>query len=193
MIDEDAFGILFSYSDVEDDEYGCDDRSEFVQRFQGFEHEVLDIVRSMELSSEHHVVALGHAVYVEVRDGDDGGPLLGKVRAASARLREAGFTNVTVLSHGSRWVEPGQAPDLALVPGPPPLLRVSRPSEPLRRALDADTFARSDDDEPGWGPGVYVDTEALEAMNKSPKNAPTVLRARGAQFFRIPALAPETK
>lgn len=193
MIDEDAFGILFSYFEVEDDEYGSDDRSEFVRRFCGFERGVLDVVRDLELPGHHHVLSLGHAVYVEVRDGDDGGPLLAKIRAASARLSDLGYVNVTVLAHGSRWVEPGEPPDLAFDAGPPQFLRGSRPSEPLRRALDVDALARADDDEPGWGPGVYVDTDALTAMNKSPKNAPTVLRARGARFFRIPALAPEAK
>jgi len=72
-------------------------------------------------------------------------------------------------------------------------VRSSRPSEPLRRALDAETLSRRDEHVTGWGPGVYVDTEALEALGKTPKNAPTLLRAPGAQFFRIPALPMEAK
>lgn len=193
MIDEDAFGILFSYFDVEDDEYGCEERSEFVARFEGFERGVLEIIAGMELPPEHHIVCLGHAVYVEVTDGDDCGALLAKVRSASASLLESGYANVTVLSHGSRWVRSGLPPELSIDAGPPVVARISRPSEPLRRALDVDTLARADDDEPGWGPGVYVDTEALSAMGKAPKNAPTVLRAKGAQFFRIPALRVEVR
>lgn len=193
MIDEDAFGILFSYFDVEDDEYGSDDRSEFVERFEAFERTVLELARGMELGADHHVVCFGHAVYVEVADGDHGPDLFARVRRASALLTGADFVNVTVLAHGGRWVVEGQPPALSIFEGPPRIARVSRPSEPLRRALDADTMARSDDEIPGWGPGVYADTEALAALGKAPKNAPTVLRARGAQFYRIPPLQLEPR
>jgi hypothetical protein len=186
MIDEDAFGILFSYFDVEDDEYGSDERAEFVERFEAFERTVLDLVARMELGVGHHILCLGHAIYVEVADGEHGPDLLSRVRRSSALLTRADFVNVTVLSHGGRWVTPGQPPALSITEGPPRIAHVSRPSEPLRRALDADTMARPDDEIDGWGPGLYADTEALAALGKAPKNAPTVLRARGAQFYRIP-------
>ncbi len=193
MIDEDAFGILFSYFDVEDDEYGSDDRNEFVQRFELFERTVLELARGIELASDHHIVCLGHAVYVEVADGDHGPDLFGRVRRASALLTRADFVNVTVLSHGSRWLVEGQLPLLSISEGAPRIARISRPSEPLRRALDVDSMARPDDDIAGWGPGVYADTDALAALGKAPKNAPTVLRARGAQFYRIPPLQLEPR
>jgi hypothetical protein len=135
--------------------------------------------------------SLGHAIYAELRDDGDLGDLLGRLRAANARLSAEGFVNVTVLSHGSRWVREGEGVSLSLTQEAPRVLRISRPSEPLRRALEVDAFARRDEEENGWGPGVYVDTEALEALGKTPKNAPTVLRARGAAFFRIPALRVE--
>jgi len=62
----------------------------------------------------------------------------------------------------------------------------SRPSEPLRKALYADTATRPDaDGEGGWGPGLYVDTEAVEALGRTPKNAPTTLRVAGAEFYRV--------
>jgi hypothetical protein len=193
MIDEDAFGLLFSYYDVEEDEYASDDREDFVRRFQGFEHGVLAIIRGMILPEDHHVVCLGHSVYVEFRDVDDAPELLRALRLASAKLTELGFVNVSVLSHGSRWVEEGKGPELALSDEAPRRVQLSRPSEPLRRALDAETFARNDEASGGWGPGVYVDTEALEALGKTPKNAPTVLHACGAQFFRIPPLRMEAQ
>jgi hypothetical protein len=64
----------------------------------------------------------------------------------------------------------------------------SRPSEPLRRALYADAATRRDGDgaPSGWGPGLYLDTEAVEALGKTPKNEPTVLHAggSGATFYR---------
>lgn len=192
MIDEDAFGILFSYYDVEEDEYGSDDRDEFVRRFETFERLGLDAVRSLELPAEHHVVCLGHAVYAEVRDGEDTPQLFARFRAAAAQLTGQGFVSVAVLTHGSRWVPDGLGVTLDVEGESPRVARISRPSEPLRKALFVAALAQGDDEVEGWGPGVYADTEALEALGKTPKNAPTVLRAPGASFFRVPALRVET-
>jgi hypothetical protein len=194
-IDEDAFGILLSYYDVEDDEYRSDNREEFVVRFEAFERGALEIVSAMGLPDAHHIVCFGHAVYVELRDGEDAPELLRSARSASAQLSAAGFVNVTVLSHGSRWVTLGEDPELSLSDhlDRPRVVRISRPSEPLRRALDVATLSRRDEQVDGWGPGVYVDTEALEALGKTPKNAPTVLQAPGAQFYRIPPLPTEAR
>ena len=51
--------------------------------------------------------------------------------------------------------------------------------------LVADVASRGDDEDgSGWGPGLYLDTEAAEALGMTPKNAPTVLRAAGASFYR---------
>lgn len=193
MIDEDAFGVLFSYYELEDDEYGTDDRGEFVERFEAFERLALGLVSELGLSGDPHVVCFGHAVYVEFRDEGAAGDLLRAVRQASARLSEAGYVNATALTHGGRWIQPEQVPELAVSEGPPRIVRLSRPSEPLRRALDVDALSRSSDEFEGWGPGVYVDTDALEALGKTPKNAPTVLHTSGAQFFRIPALPVEAR
>ena len=193
MIDEDAFGVLFSYYEVEDDEYASDERADFVRRFEAFERTAIGIVQSLALPGDHHLVCLGHAVYAEFRDDAPAPDLLRAVRVASARLAAQGFVNATVLSYGARWVAPEADPELSVSEAAPRIARISRPSEPLRRALDADTRSRRDEQVDGWGPGVYVDTEALEALGKTPKNAPTVLRAAGAQFFRIPALPMEAK
>ena len=192
MIDEDAFGILFSYYEVEDDEYGGDERSEFVERFEAFERLALEAVQSLELPSDHHVLCLGHAVYAECPDHEDTPQLFARFRTAAARLANEGFVNVAVLAHGSRWVEEEKGAALSVSSEGPRVARLSRPSEPLRRALFVATLAQADDQVEGWGPGVYADTEALEALGKTPKNAPTVLRAPGAEFFRVPALRVET-
>jgi hypothetical protein len=191
MIDEDAFGILFSYYELEDDEYGSDDREDFVQRFEAFERLALLAVQSLELPADHHVVCQGHAVYAEFPDREDTPQLFARFRAAAARLSSEGFVNVAVLSHGSRWVEEGRGVALSIEGTAPAVARISRPSEPLRRTSFVAAFAQGDDQMEGWGPGVYADTEALEALGKTPKNAPTVLRAPGAEFFRIPALRVE--
>lgn len=191
MIDEDAFGILFSYYEVEDDEYGSDDRGAFVSRFEAFERHALGIAEQMELPGDRHVICFGHAVYVEFRDDDDRPQLLSQFRTAAARLLAEGFVNVAVLSHGSRWVDEVDGVALSVTGERARVARVSRPSEPLRRALFASALAQSDEQASGWGPGIYADTEAIEALGKTPKNAPTLLRAPGAEFFRIPALRVE--
>ena len=193
MIDEDAFGVLFSYHELEDDEYGSEERAEFVERFEGFERTALGLVSELGLPEDAHVLCLGHAVYAELRDDGTAGELLRGVRQASARLTAAGYVNATALTHGGRWVQPEQPPELSLSDERPRIAHISRPSEPLRRALEVDALSRSSDDFTGWGPGVYVDTEALEALGKTPKNAPTVLHTAGAQFFRIPALPLEAR
>jgi hypothetical protein len=64
-------------------------------------------------------------------------------------------------------------------------VRVTRPSEALRRALYADTASHGSDGEDGWGPGVFVDEDAVAALKRAFKNAPTALRVAGATFFRI--------
>ena len=64
---------------------------------------------------------------------------------------------------------------------------LSLPSEPLRRALYAETASHGadEDDEDAWGPGIYVDTEAVEALGRTLKNAPTPLAIAGATFYRV--------
>lgn len=191
MIDEDAFGILLAYYEIEEDEYGSDDRSEFVRRFEAFERAGLSAIESLELPPDHHVLCLGHAVYAELRDREDTPQLFARFRAAAARLTSEGFLNVAVLTHGSRWVEEERAPELSVSAEPPRVARLSRPSEPLRRALYVGAVAQADDEVAGWGPGAYADTDALEALGKTPKNAPTALLCPGARFYRIPALRQE--
>jgi hypothetical protein len=188
MIDEDAFGVLFSYFEIEDDEYGSENRSDFIERFEAFERLTLGLLGNMELPPDHHVLCLGHALYAEFRDREDTPQLFARFREAASRLTSEGFVNVAVLTHGSRWVEEGQPAELSITGDAPRVAQISRPSEPLRRALFVAALAQADEEVEGWGAGVYADTEALEALGKTPKNAPTVLRAPGAEFFRVPAL-----
>lgn len=192
MIDEDAYGVLLSYQRIEEDEYGSDEREHFVQRFRAFEQAARVALGTLDLTS-HHLVLLGHCVYSEFEHGSAPVELLAQVRRASGQLRAAGFENVAALTYGSRWVEEDEPPALHVAAGPPRVARVSAPSEPLRKALCVDCFSRDDEDEPGWGLGVYVDLEALEALDRTPKNAPTELRARGARFYRISALEPTSQ
>lgn len=189
MIDENAFGLLLSYFTVEDEEYALE-REDFVKRFSVFRSAVVECLDALPLGRAARAVHLGHAVYVELTEGDQVEDPLGWLRMARARLAGRELSTVGVLTHGSRWVpEEGESVKLPAWAGDVPFLHVSFPSEPLRRALYADTATRLDEEAevPGWGPGLYVDTEAVEALGRKLRNAPTPLRAGGATFFRVGA------
>lgn len=62
------------------------------------------------------------------------------------------------------------------------------PSEPLRKVLAAEAFAQpttSGTLDSGWGPGLYVERDAIEQLGKNLKNAPTSLAALSSTFYRI--------
>ncbi len=185
-VDENAFGLFVSYYEVEEDEYGLE-REEFVERFEAFRRAVYDFVALHPVGEGARALDLGQAVYVELAEGDESVDLLGWMRELRSALKEERFETVGAITHGSRWVIPDEPsePHTQLV-GTVSLTSWSRPSEPLRRALFVETASRpsGNDDDPGWGPGLYFDTEAVEALGRSPKNAPTALEVAGASFYR---------
>jgi hypothetical protein len=187
MIDENAFGLLVSYFDIEDDEYTLE-RAAFVQRFRRFRKLVLDALAELGFRPAVRPVDLGHAVYWELAQEDDMQDPIRSLRTVRERLAEQDFATVGVLSHGGRWV-PGDdaASDAPELPAGITLLEVSSPSEPLRRALYAETQTHPDETSgsEGWGPGLYIDTEAVEALGRKLKNAPTPLSSAGATFYRM--------
>ena len=186
LVDENAFGVLVSYFGVEDEEYGLE-RDVFVARFDAFRASVRESLRDHRLGSGVRAVDLGHALYVEVADGSHTESPLAWAKRAHARLAEAGYAAVVAVTHGGRWVD-DEADSFVSTEhvGDAGLVTLSNPSEPLRRALYADAASRPGDDDPGagWGPGLYLDTEAAEALGLSPKNAPTVLKVGSAGFYR---------
>jgi hypothetical protein len=124
---------------------------------------------------------------LEVAEGEETEDPFHWLRDVRARLSARDFLTVGVLSHGSRWVrEPSDESDRSDPQGGGvSVLRASLPSEPFRRALYADAASRVDDDCPGWGPGLYVDAEAIDALGKKLRNVPTALVASGATFYRF--------
>ena len=185
MIDENAFGLLVSYYEVEDDEYGLEPDA-FVERMRGFRATLDECLEALPLGKGVHALDLGHALYLELAEGDQGEDPFGWLRMVRARLKGRDFETVAVLSHGSRWVdrEGSAAVQLEQV-GAVAVCRASWPSEAMRRALYADAASRQDEDCPGWGPGLYVDSEAIDAMGRTLKNVPTALVASGATFYRF--------
>jgi hypothetical protein len=187
MIDENAFGILIAYFDIENAEYGLD-REQFVERFEQFRATVLGHLEANPLGNNVRALYLGHALYVELAEGDQSENPLSWARRARQLLDAREFLTVAAITHGSRWVEEeSPAPPSSTLASAHKILHVSTPSEPLRRALHAETASHDDDedDRTGWGPGLYVDLEALEALSLKPKNAPTPLCTAGATFYRV--------
>ncbi len=186
MHDENAFGLLVSYYDVENDEYAME-REEFVTRFTEFRHLMIDCVGSFPLGAGLRAIDLGHAVYVELADGDQEEDPIVWLKMVRARLKGRELSTVGVLSYGGRWVDDDDELPETLETGQARWVSASRPSEPLRRALYAETASRFDEEDApeGWGPGLYVDTEAVEALGRALKNAPTPLVAAGATYFRV--------
>lgn len=189
MIDENAFGVWLSYFDVEEDEYAIENPEEFTVRFQLFQETVLGHVAASAPAPGTSTLGLGHGVYAEFAEGDEVGSVIQWVRDLRRQLEEQGFRTAAALTHGSRWVPELKDGAESTSASESKSTATWSPSEPLRKALYADAATRPDDDDPniGWGPGLYLDIEAAEALNLRPKNAPTILRASGANFFRVSA------
>ncbi len=183
FIDQNAFGLLLSFHDIENAEYSLGPE-EFVERFELFRSTVLEHARSKPLASGLSALDLGHALYFEFEDGDQLLDPMPWLRELHKTLTLEDFEVVAVLSHGGRWVEveaaPSRPPEAELE-----LVRAKHPSEALRRALYADTASHGSDGDDGWGSGVFVDEDAISALKRAFKNAPTALRVAGATFFRI--------
>ncbi|HWP07383.1 MAG TPA: hypothetical protein VNN72_16645 [Polyangiaceae bacterium] len=185
MIDENAFGLLIAYLSLEDDEYGSE-REDFVARYATFTELVRGRLRDAPPATTARALELGHGLYVEVVEGEHVGDLIVWLRETRALLNEQGFSTAGVLTFGSSWLHVDETTSAVIELGAVKLSRASGPSEPFRRALSADTAARGDEDggTAGWGPGLYLDVTAVETLGRKPKNAPTILRSGGAEFFR---------
>jgi hypothetical protein len=185
LSDENAFGVLIAYFDIENDEYALE-AADFAARFSEFRSALRACVETFPLAQSGIAREFGHALYIEFGDGEQLEDPISWIKLVRARLKALDLASVGVLSHGGRWqAEPAE-------PVPPTAggiewLPVSLPSEPLRRALYAETATHGvdEDDENAWGPGIYVDTEAVEALGRTLKNAPTPLAVAGATFYRV--------
>ena len=188
LVDENAFGILIAHYGIENEEYALE-RDAFVERFSEFRSSVLDFVANLPVASAATALDLGHALYVEFADGEQSEDPLAWAKAARALLTGRSFECAAIVAHGSRWRDDDAEalPDIGELDGGVTWAQVSRPSEPLRRALAAEVATRraDEDDERGWGPGLYVDVEAVEALGRNFKNAPTALEIGGATFYRV--------
>lgn len=187
MNDENAFGLLLSWADIEQEEYGLEP-AEFARRWREFRDAWREALGIFALGQDVRALDLGHALYLELGDGDQSEDPITWLKLVRSRLSEKGFSTVGVVSYGGRWLDDEVGSELPEMNGVYVAV-ASCPSEPLRRALYADTAAHRDEaDAPeGWGVGLYVDTEAVEALGRKFKNEPTPLVSAGATFYRVGA------
>jgi hypothetical protein len=186
LVDENAFGLLVLLYDLSDLEYGSEP-AEFVRLFSRFRELVLEQAAERPLGAGAIALALGHAVYFEVADGEQSSDPVAWLKGLCTPLVHEEFALSAILTHGGRWTdaETPARPEVIVAPGGYRLLSGLHPSEPLQRALAASAYCHSSEGDDAWGPGLYVDTEAVEALGKVLKNAPTPLEAAGATFYRL--------
>ncbi|MGC4066118.1 MAG: hypothetical protein QM784_16020 [Polyangiaceae bacterium] len=185
MIDENAFGILVAHYNLEGVEYSLEE-AVFLEYLGRFEQVVEGRLRDVPLSNGLRRLDVGHGVYLEFADGEQLESPLTWARETRAALVAADLPNVCVLSFGGRWVTDADATSEA-----EPRADRFGPSEPLRKALAAEAHAQpthiGDEEEHGWGPGLFVEQEAIERLGKAFKNAPTPLHVLSSVFYRIGA------
>lgn len=185
MIDENAFGLFITYLSIEGDEYDGE-REDFVARYRAFRALLRTRLRDQPPSDSARAIELGHAFYVELIEGDSECDLIAWLRTTRAALSESGYVTAGILTYGSSWYDDTEPHPAITDVGTAKLVNASGPSEPLRRAVCAEGACRGDEDAgtPGWGPGLYLDADAVEALGREPKNQPTILRSSGTDFFR---------
>ncbi len=110
--------------------------------------------------------------------------------AGAAKARESGAWRVSTSPNADD--SNAQASPLPLVDSRShdECSRVYGPSEALRKALAAEALAQpttSEGSDSGWGPGLYVEKDAIEQLGKNLRNTPTALPVLSATFYRIGA------
>lgn len=229
MIDENAIGVLVAHYDLESAEYSLGE-SAYLDYLARFDDTVNRYLVEHPLADEVRRIELGHALYLELADGEQQTDPMTWLRHLRQALVAADLPNVCVLTAGGRWVpalpeevasEPDSsesdelpsaresgawrvstapsASDSSAQASPSPLREPGAeyvsastygPSEPLRKALAAEAFAQpttSDGQNSGFGPGLYIEKEAIEQLGKNLRNTPTALPVLSATFYRIGA------
>lgn len=186
MIDENAFGVLVSYVGIEDDEYEHDDTAAFAQRIECLRDVCKRVLQSNPPAANAHAVFWGHALYVEFPEPDGKPALLPFVRMLREQLRDSGIETAGIVTFGGRWVAQEDCVELSVTAiNGVRLASVSMPSEPLRKALYAETACHGFDGAEGWGTGLFFDADALEPLGLNLKNQPTPLYVADATFVRV--------
>lgn len=186
MRDENAFGLYLSWFDAEETEY-AQSADKFPPRLVVLRAAVADYAASFSAGQGMIAFDFGTAFYFEIADGDQSEDPIAWMRSFRAFLAQGDWVTFGAVTYGGRWmpVSPAEPPSAGNIRW----LAAHGPSEPMRRALAAESRCHDDDetDEEGWGSGLFVDLEALEALGRKLKNQPTTVRAGGASFVRVSA------
>lgn len=186
MTDENAFGLLISYVGIEDDEYEHDDTAAFAERIVRLRDVCTQALAANPPAANTHAVFWGHALYVEFPEPDAKPSLLSFIRTLREQLLEHGIETAGIVTFGGRWVEQEDRVDLNVAEhNGVRIATVSMPSEPLRKALYAETACQGFDGALGWGTGLFFDADALEPLGLNLKNQPTPLSVADATFVRV--------
>ncbi len=185
MEDENALGILVAFHSIEDEEYASNELDSFEDRYLLFQRLVLQYFAENPPGTGCRGLELGHSLYLELPEEHVGPGLLKWVKTLREALAEQNFENTVIVAHGGRWVEDSTTVQLNRA-GDIPIASLGGPSEPLRRALFAETATHgAPSEDTAWGAGFYLDSEAMEALGIRPKNEPTLLEIAGADFVRV--------
>ena len=184
--DENAYGLLISWYDAEETEY-AQSSDKFPPRLIVLRAAIDDYLASFPAGEAMSCFDFGTTFYFEIGDGDQSEDLIGWMRSMRALLAQGDWRTFAVVTYGGRWVANGEPPSRET--GKVRLMVAHGPSEPMRRAMAAEGRSHDDEEagEEGWGPGLFVDLEALEAMGRKLKNQPTTVRAGGTDFVRVSA------
>lgn len=186
MIDENAFGVLVSYVGIEDDEYEHEDTKAFVERITCLRDACTRVLHTAPPAVNTHAVFWGHALYVEFPEPETKPSVLPFIRTLREQLREQGIETAGIVTFGGRWVEEEDRVGLSVTEqGGVRIASVSMPSEPLRKALYAETACQGFNGFEGWGTGLFFDADALEPLGLNLKNQPTPLYVADATFVRV--------
>jgi hypothetical protein len=186
VIDENAFGALISYVGIEDDEYEHNDTAAFAERIVQLRDVCTQVLESSAPAPNTHAVFWGHALYVEFAEPEGKPSLLAFIRTLREKLQQHSIETAGIVTFGGRWVETEDRVELSLNErNGVRIAGVSMPSEPLRKALYAETACQGFDGAEGWGTGLFFDVDALEPLGLNLKNQPTPLYVADATFVRV--------
>ncbi len=188
LFDENAFGIWISWFDAEEVEYS-QSADKFPPRIRVFRAAVAEYLTNFSPAKGSQAIDFGTSIYLEFAQGDQSEDPIAYLRAFRAYLAKGDWNTFAVLTHGGRWVAARPEARMPSTIGEVAVLASVGPSEAFRKAMCAEATSHDDEDEgiEGWGPGLFVDAEVLDAMGRKLKNDPTPLRSGGACFFRIGA------
>ncbi len=161
-------------------------REQFIERYATFTALIRDRLTEKPPGTSARAIDLGYAFYVELPDGEQQGDLIGWLREMRATLAEHDFDTAAMLTHGSCWVDEQIHGRYRRLRHREAVSRVAAQRAPASLAVaEAATHGDEELSIEGWGPGLYLDLEAVEGVGpKAQEYADDLAQRGGAEFFR---------